>query len=154
MHVRNLHMYNIYHHHHHYVTQSSHTCIIDISTHVYDIYHHHHVTQSAQISLTVSCQPFLSSIAFSRSSSHIGTELLYVVSSWLSCLCTSLWRAPQEYIPYELILTSPEVSRMSGLPNFDSFWDRYSIIKSCWQKISYKEYINIYLFISYMYVYI
>ena len=32
----------------------------------------------------------------------------------LSCLCLSLWRGPQEYITYELIPTSPAVSRMSG----------------------------------------
>ena len=42
-----------------------------------------------------------------RATSRIGTELLYVVSSWSSCLFTSMWRGPQEYITYELVPTSP-----------------------------------------------
>ena len=45
---------------------------------------------------------------------RILTLLLYVCSSWTSCLCSSLWRGPQEYITYELFSTSPPVSRMSG----------------------------------------
>ena len=58
-----------------------------------------------------------------RVTSRIGTELLYVGSSWSSCLCSYMWRGPQEYIPYELVPTSPAVSRMSGSSNFDSFRD-------------------------------
>ena len=58
-----------------------------------------------------------------RATSCICTELLYVCSSWMSCLCWSLWRSPQEYITYELVPTSPAVSCMSGLSNFDSFRD-------------------------------
>ena len=54
-----------------------------------------------------------------RAKSHIGTELLYVGSSWLSCLCSSMWRGPQEYITYKLIPTSPAVSDMFGSSNFD-----------------------------------
>ena len=42
-----------------------------------------------------------------RATFHIGTELLYVGSSWLSCLCLSKWRGPQEYFSYEFVLTSP-----------------------------------------------
>ena len=42
--------------------------------------------------------------------SRIGTELLYVCLSWLSCLYTSMWRGPQEFIPYELVPTSPAMS--------------------------------------------
>ena len=53
-------------------------------------HHHHHVTLSAQISLTLSRHPSLSSIA----SGSIGTELLYLGSSWSSCLCTSMWMGP------------------------------------------------------------
>ena len=50
-----------------------------------------------------------------RATSHIGTELLYVGSSWLSCLCSAMWRGLQECISYELIPTSPAVSScMSG----------------------------------------
>ena len=56
-----------------------------------------------------------------RTTPRIGTEPLYVGSSWSSCLCSSMWRGPQEYITYELVLTSPAVSRMSGSSNFDSF---------------------------------
>ena len=40
----------------------------------------------------------------------ISTELLYIGSSRLSCLCLSLWRGPQEYITYKFILISPAVS--------------------------------------------
>ena len=49
-----------------------------------------------------------------RGTSSICTELLYVCSSWTSCLCSSLWRGPQEYITYKLAPPSPAVSRMSG----------------------------------------
>ena len=36
-----------------------------------------------------------------RATSRNGTELLCVCSSWSSCLCSSMWRGPQEYITYE-----------------------------------------------------
>ena len=39
--------------------------------------------------------------------SRIGTKRLYICSSWTSCLCTSMWRGPQEYITYMLVPTSP-----------------------------------------------
>ena len=58
---------------------------------------------------------------FFLASSSICTELLYVYSSWTSCLCSSQWRGPQEYITYEIIPTSLAVSRVSGSSNFDSF---------------------------------
>ena len=58
-----------------------------------------------------------------RATSRIGTELLYVCSSWSTCLCTSMRRGPQEYISYEIVPTSPAVSRMSGSFDFDSFRD-------------------------------
>ena len=47
----------------------------------------------------------------------IDTEQLYIGSSWSSCLCSSMWRGPQEYVAYEFILTSPPVYRMSGSSN-------------------------------------
>ena len=53
--------------------------------------------------------------------SCIRTELLYIGSSWSSCLCSSMWRGPQEYVVYEFVLTSPAVSHMSGSSNLDSF---------------------------------
>ena len=46
---------------------------------------------------------------------------LYVGSSWTSCLCSSMWKGPQEYITYELVATSSAVSCVSGSSNFDSF---------------------------------
>ena len=55
--------------------------------------------------------------------SRIGTELLYVGLSWTSCLCSPMWKGPQEYITYELVPTSPTVSCVSGTSNFDSFRD-------------------------------
>ena len=58
---------------------------------------------------------------------YFGTELLYVGLSWMSCLCSSMLRGPQEYITYELIPTSPAVSYMSGSSNFDSFCDGCSV---------------------------
>ena len=88
-------------------------------------HHHQHVAPSARIPLTFSNHPSQSSVASGRSSvtSRISTELLYVGSSWSCCLCSSIWRGPQEYITYELVPTSPAVSRMSGSSNFDSFRD-------------------------------
>ena len=62
-----------------------------------------------------------------RTTSRIGTELLYVSSSWSSCLCTSTWRGPLDYIPYELFPTSPAVSRITGSSNLDSFRDGWSV---------------------------
>ena len=58
---------------------------------------------------------------------RIGTELLYLGSSWTSCLCSSIWMSPQEYITYELIPTSSAVSRVSGPSNFDSFRDGWLV---------------------------
>ena len=29
-----------------------------------------------------------------RATSHIGTELLYIGSSWSSCLCSTMWKGP------------------------------------------------------------
>ena len=62
-----------------------------------------------------------------RCTSLIGEELLYVGSSWSSCLCSSMWRGPLEYIIYELVPTSPAVSRMSGSSNFNSFRDGWLV---------------------------
>ena len=50
-------------------------------------------------------------------------QLLYVDSSWSSCLCTSMWRGPQKYVTNEFIPTSPAVSHMSGSSDLDSFRD-------------------------------
>ena len=58
-----------------------------------------------------------------RATSRISTELLYIGLSWSSCLYSSMWRGPLEYITYELVPTSLAVSCMSGLSNFDSLHD-------------------------------
>ena len=58
-----------------------------------------------------------------KATSCIGTELLYIGSSWSSNFRSSMWRGPLEYIAYEFVLTSPAVSRMSGSSNLDSFPD-------------------------------
>ena len=55
--------------------------------------------------------------------SRISTELLYVGSNWTSCLCSSMWRGPREYVNHELIPTYQVVSRVSSSSNFDSFRD-------------------------------
>ena len=59
--------------------------------------------------------------------SRISTELLYVGSNWASCLYSSMWRGPQEYITHELVPTSPAVSHVPGLCNFDSFRDSWLV---------------------------
>ena len=66
-----------------------------------------------------------------RATYCIGIELLYVNSSWSSCLCSAMSRGPQEYITYEFVLTSPAVSSMSGSSNFDSFHDGGRWLYSC-----------------------
>ena len=59
--------------------------------------------------------------------SRTGTKVLCVGSSWSFCLCLSTWRGPQEYVTYELVLTSPAVSRMFGSSNLDSFQDGWLV---------------------------
>ena len=86
------------------------------------IYHHHHVTPSAQISLTLSRYPSLSSIASGRSSGqhYISAQSCYMYV-WAG---HPAFARPCEGVHrniYELVQTSPAVSRMSGLSNFDSF---------------------------------
>ena len=91
-----------------------------------DISHHHHVALRARISLTFSLYPSLLSIALRKvfqAISCIDSELLYIGSSWSSNLCSSMRRGTQEYIAFELVLTSSAVSRMSGSSNLDSFRD-------------------------------
>ena len=46
-----------------------------------------------------------------RAISCIGTELLHVRPIWTSCLCSSIWGGPQEYVTYEFISNSLAVSR-------------------------------------------
>ena len=58
-----------------------------------------------------------------KTTSCIGTELLYISSCWSSCLYSSMWMGPLEYIAYEFDLTFPAGSHISGSSNLDSFHD-------------------------------
>ena len=49
---------------------------------------------------------------------YIGTELFYACSSLSSCLRTPMRRVSPEYVTYEVVHTSPAVSRMSGSSSF------------------------------------
>ena len=44
------------------------------------------------------------SLGVFKAMSCIGKELLYIGSYWPSCLCSSMWRGPQENITYEFIV--------------------------------------------------
>ena len=97
---------------------------------VYLFHHPHHVVLSARISLTLSRHPF--SIVHRywdvfKAISGIGTELLYKGSRLSSNLCLSVCRSPQEHVTYELVPTSPAVSRMSSSSNWDSFRDGWEV---------------------------
>ena len=91
-------------------------------------HHHHHVALPARISL-IPLSPPVSIVHRSwqvfKAIPCVGTELLYVGSSWSSCLCSSMWRGPQEYITYGFVLTSPAVSHIFGSSNLDSFRDEW-----------------------------
>ena len=69
----------------------------------------------------------LSSIAHKRSSKLYSVSAKSCCSSWFFCLCSSMWRGPQECITYELLLTSAAVSCMPGSSNFDSFRDGWLV---------------------------
>ena len=62
----------------------------------------------------------------------IGTELLYIGSSWSSYRCSSMWRGPQEYITYEFVLTSPVMFCMSVSSNLDSFREGWWVAVQLW----------------------
>ena len=63
--------------------------------------------------------------------SFIGTEQLYVGSSWPFCLGSTMWRGTQVYITLSLSLLLQQWSRMSGSSNFDSFRDGRKWPYSC-----------------------
>ena len=51
-----------------------------------------------------------------------------------------MWRDPLEYVTYELVPTSPAVSRMSGLSNLDSFrdggkWQYKTFREKAWRQL-------------------
>ena len=96
-----------------------------ISIGMYHHHHHNHVMLSAQISLTLSRHPSLSSIASGRSSGQHTVSAQSCCSNWSPCLWSSIWRCPQVYITYELVPTSPAVSRISSSSNLDSFHDEW-----------------------------
>ena len=92
-----------------------------------DHHHHHHATLSARISLTFSRHVVHCFRHVLRATSRISIELLYVVLSWSSCLCSSIWKGPLEYVTYKLVPTSPAVSSMSGSSNLYSFCDGWQV---------------------------
>ena len=61
-----------------------------------------------------------------RATSLIGTELMYVGSSWSSCLCSSMWRGSPEYIAYELQLSPTCLVRLILIFFVMGGWWRYS----------------------------
>ena len=74
--------------------------------------------------------PFLPSLSIThrfhyvfKAKSCISTVLFYVGSCWSSCLCSSMWWGPLEYVAFEFVPTSPAASYMSGSSNLDSFRD-------------------------------
>ena len=90
-------------------------------------YHHHHASMDLHDPLL---PPFSIVHLFLQVllvTSRIGPELLYIGSIWLSCLCSSMWTGPLEYVKYELVSTSPAVSRMSGSSNLDCFRDGWEV---------------------------
>ena len=95
-----------------------------IHTHIY-IHMHASSCRPASMDLPDPLLPPISIIHHSQevlqATSFIGTELLYIGSHWLSYLCSSMQRGPQEYIAYDFILSSPAVFHMAGLSNLDSF---------------------------------
>ena len=56
-----------------------------------------------------------------QATSCIGTGLLYIGSSWSSCLCSSLQKGPHMYFAKQFVLTFPAVSHTSGSSNLYSF---------------------------------
>ena len=50
--------------------------------------------------------PLFSIVYRFKATSYIDTELLYVGSCWSPCLCSFMWRDPQEYVTYEFVPTS------------------------------------------------
>ena len=87
-------------------------------------HHHHHHCQYGSPWPSLATRLYRPSLReVFKAISCISTELLYIGSSWSSCLCPFMWRGPQEYVAYEFVLTSPAVTCMSGSSNFDSFRD-------------------------------
>ena len=70
------------------------------------------------LSLSLSLSPHLPIVhcflQIFRATSRIGTELRCVGTNWTSCLCSAMWRGPQEYITHKLVPTSPAVPCVSG----------------------------------------
>ena len=99
-------------------------------------HHQHHVALPAQISLTLSRhQSIIHCFGGYTMYRHRG-------SSWLSCLCSSMWKGPQEYVAYELVLTSPAVSCMSGSSNLGSFHDGWPY-SYCFERCCLQDWFNI-----------
>ena len=73
---------------------------------------------AASTDLTDPLSPSISIVHCSRRSSRLypvsaQSCCIYILAG-RPCLCSSMWRGPQEYITYEFVFTSPAVSRKSG----------------------------------------
>ena len=97
----------------------------NIYIYIYICYHFHHPCHAISFDILDLFSPHLPIPhcfqQILRATSRIGTELLYVGSGWTSCFCSCMERGPQEYITYELVPTSPAVTRVSVSSNLDSF---------------------------------
>ena len=79
-----------------------------------DIYVIKTVWVTANVIIMSRCQHRSLWPSLAKAISFIDTELLYIGFSWSSCLCSSMWRGPPDYITEEFVLTSPAVFCMSG----------------------------------------
>ena len=84
--------------------------------------------RATSVNLTDPLLPTFSIIrCFFKATSCTSTSLLYIGSSWSSCLYSSMRKGPQEYVTYEFVPTPSVESRMSGSPNLDSFRDGWLV---------------------------
>ena len=105
-------------------------CLIYTHTHIHTHTrtHTHMHTHTNTHSLSLSLSLYHSSLTGGlQDTSCIDTELLYIGSSWLPGLCSSMWRGSPDYIAYEFVPTSPAIFRISGSSNLDSFRDGWSV---------------------------
>ena len=86
-------------------------------------YWHGNVNYLLEVSWPSLAYCLLSSIIRVRSSWQYPVSIQN--SCWSSNLCSSIWGDPQEYIAYESVISFPNVSSMSGLSNFDGFYDEW-----------------------------
>ena len=84
----------------------------------------HTHTHSLSLSLSLSLSIYLS-IVSDRSSRVHPVSVQKISSSWSFNTYTSVWRGSEKHVAYELVFTSPTVSRMSCSSNLDFLDGRY-----------------------------